>query len=1102
METVILDGLLKEATAALAGFAYNEIAKVLGVKHEIIKLERKLKTIAGQLSTAPYHTIIPHAEGNHEWLKQLTEIAYEAESIIDRFKIEVGMLQLQVCRCCREVNTRCRAAKRLEKLNKRLDDLEASSELNQRALQALATMYQRPESSSEEIGPCHGGEPNDSVGSIISNDCDDHVRRMRGNSISLFAIVGAPGVGKTTLAQKIYHKMREDPQFRRRMWVHISSSTGKMTIWSGENPDDAASNSEPRQQKEIIRRHLAGSNLLLVIDNVRDKEGWEFLGELGEGFLERDVRVILTASRRDRTRIIGVNRWFGCHHVRALDEDDGWLLLRRTAQLREHEAVGKFQNAGIRIVSKCSGLPLALKAVGSSLRQQDQLGPWMAELSADLFGTQVMQREIQRSIDTSYMELGYRLKLCFLYCSLYPEGSVIQQKSIMQQWIAEGFFEKGSSGTTEEQQGTCPEEVEAQNCYTELVDRSLLLPAADGCATMPNLLRSYAIYRSQDENYVGDPRNIGRAFKVWRLYAADGGKIRDIPNDVTSLRTLLVFGSSSPQGDTSTNATPPVMDIICKRFTSLRVLDLRDGQVDSVGSNLGQLLQLRYLNLSNTSIRRLPHGVSNLVMLQYLILNNCRHLNSLPSGVGRLKNLRTLDISETPGLQEIRFRLRNLKELNCFRGFLPVPNSLVPVSSSSASTGWTFKELSNLSKLTSLQILNLGSGTSRQEAAELRLHEMGHLKELELFCTIPADHEQPPAGGDVESIGDVLGELKPPGHLTSLKLAKFYGNEFPSWVSSSHLTSLEQLTLDGCSQCQRLPPSLCDMMDLNFLTISGCSALCEITHEFQGAPINLVAFRRLEQLIVAEMESLQTWSGLLEGDMPLLRSFHVSRCPRLSKLPPWLIHCKALTSMKIHLADKLLEIRGLPALKELQVDSCRALQLISELGRLEDLEVTACPGLDAVEDVPLLRSLRLREDASSKELPRWLPRLPVRLRRLEILGGEDLLDSCSSEHAPSWPSIKDIADLVHAKVVHDGSAYFSCITSTSTSPPRFHRISLQCRDRAKAYGSTVQTLPPPQEAKAWVWRALYGLAAAFLIGSAVILSTSGTRSSANGSIAA
>lgn len=96
METVILYGLLKEATAALAGFAYNEIAKVLGVKHEIIKLERKLKTIAVQLSTAPYHTIIPHAEGNHEWLKQLTEIAYEAESIIDRFKIEVGMLQLQV----------------------------------------------------------------------------------------------------------------------------------------------------------------------------------------------------------------------------------------------------------------------------------------------------------------------------------------------------------------------------------------------------------------------------------------------------------------------------------------------------------------------------------------------------------------------------------------------------------------------------------------------------------------------------------------------------------------------------------------------------------------------------------------------------------------------------------------------------------------------------------------------------------------------------------------------------------------------------------------------------------------------------------------------
>jgi hypothetical protein len=72
-----------------------------------------------------------------------------------------------------------------------------------------------------------------------------------------------------------------------------------------------------------------------------------------------------------------------------------------------------------------------------------------------------MYKEIRRSIDASYMELGYCLKRCFLYCALYPEGFVIQKWDVVQQWVAEGFFQQ--EGRRESTRPLDPE-VQARKC--------------------------------------------------------------------------------------------------------------------------------------------------------------------------------------------------------------------------------------------------------------------------------------------------------------------------------------------------------------------------------------------------------------------------------------------------------------------------------------------------------------------------------------------------------------------------------------------------------------------------------------------------------------
>lgn len=91
MIETILAGFTKDVVKSLADLATNEIAKVLFVKNEINKLKSKLETIAAVSRDA--EKTVAQYETTRDWLKQLREITYEIENIIDRCRIEEERLQ-------------------------------------------------------------------------------------------------------------------------------------------------------------------------------------------------------------------------------------------------------------------------------------------------------------------------------------------------------------------------------------------------------------------------------------------------------------------------------------------------------------------------------------------------------------------------------------------------------------------------------------------------------------------------------------------------------------------------------------------------------------------------------------------------------------------------------------------------------------------------------------------------------------------------------------------------------------------------------------------------------------------------------------------------
>uniref|UniRef100_A0A0E0QPJ5 NB-ARC domain-containing protein n=1 Tax=Oryza rufipogon TaxID=4529 RepID=A0A0E0QPJ5_ORYRU len=248
-KAAIVSGITKEVITSLKTSAVNEIAKLVCVKKEIKNLTVTFDDICAQIRGADQ--IVAHSEATNYRLKLLREYAYEAENIIDLF-----------------IGVRYKAANDIQELNKKLERITPT------LLQELC----REDRQSNITTPQH--DEFITIGRNIANECDNLFRLLRGNQAGqcLFAIVGAVGVGKTTLAQKIYHDTRNN--FRTRLWVHVSNDSRNLGIWRGES---FLGTGETAVQRVVLREYLINDRyrrLLLVIDNVWEENGWnQFLGQ-------------------------------------------------------------------------------------------------------------------------------------------------------------------------------------------------------------------------------------------------------------------------------------------------------------------------------------------------------------------------------------------------------------------------------------------------------------------------------------------------------------------------------------------------------------------------------------------------------------------------------------------------------------------------------------------------------------------------------------------------------------------------------------------------------------------------------------------------------
>ncbi|KAG2301254.1 hypothetical protein Bca52824_029905 [Brassica carinata] len=867
------EALLPFAVERLWNLLVGETEQFEGVEEQFEGLKNDVEMLRCFLKDAE---VKKHAsEMVRKTIKDIKEIVLDAEDIVETFllkKVLGESSSSSVKRLAYVTVKRMGLAFDMKTIRKRISEVIRDMQnlgvqkviINEEHMQALQVREREMRQTFSRDGEDH----------LVG--LERHVERLVGylledNSSQVVSITGMGGLGKTTLARKIFNHETIKNHFPGLVWVCVSQRFERKCVWQTIlrqliTPEcDVSKMMEDELQEKIVLM-LETQKALIVIDDIWREEDWDLIKPV---FLPKKGWKVLLTSRNEE---VGLHADKQCVTFKpdCLTCEESWDLFQMIAfpikDTAEFKIEEDMKEIGMEMLKQCGGLPLAIKVLGGLLCKKYTLNQWKRlheNIKARIIkGTSFDDRNVNMKVyDVLYLsfeELPAYLKHCFLYLASFPEDYEISVKKLSYYWAAEGILRSMYFD------GVSIREV-ANGYIEELVKRNMVISKRDvdtlrfETLQLHDMMREVCLGKAEEENFrqtidtsTAESKSPCKSRRL--AVVCRPGETFNVDKEVNipSLRTLLFLETELKLATSlffTRHRLMRVLDLFCVKFEG-----------GKLPSSIGKLIHLRYLSLKWSNVTQLPSSMRNLKQLLYLNLDVLMICEIYIPNI--LKEMRKLTFLCLPKIlhDKTKLELGNLVNLEKLKNFNTKHGRVT--------------DLQGMTRLRSLSIYITDKGYT-METLSSSISNLSHLERL----TIDEEFYTPKNDDEEGFVWDLF-------HLKQLKLRIYMPRLPDAQHFPSHLTTI---FLRSCGLKEDPMPILEKLIHLKEIILydrsfSGRRMVCSTG-----------GFRQLEKLKLKGLKEWEEWI-VEEGSMTLLHTLEISSCPKLKDLPDGL---QFMTSLEI-----------------------------------------------------------------------------------------------------------------------------------------------------------------------------------------------------------